>query len=60
MKKKILKRSYGGFEDDPNLNSNRKASAKGKNPKKRLSIYEDFEDGYDDFQSYEKFKKKRK
>ena len=61
MKNKNLKRSNHRFEDENDFNSKRKgAGPKNKGSKKRLSIYEDFEDEEDDFMNYEKFKKKRK
>lgn len=62
MKKKNLKRSNHRFEDETGFNSTRKGAVpkNNKGSKKRLSIYEDFEDEDDDFMNYEKFKKKRK
>ncbi|MBN1984782.1 MAG: hypothetical protein JW761_00695 [Prolixibacteraceae bacterium] len=61
MKKKNLKRSNHRFEDETNFNSIKKAvGSKDKSSKKRLSIYEDFEEDEEDFLHYEKFRKKRK
>ena len=61
MKNKNLKRNHRGFEDESNFGSGNKGSvAKSKASKKRLSIYDDYEDDDDEFVSYEKFKKKHK
>jgi hypothetical protein len=59
MKNKNLKRNYG-FEDDYNFNLKKGSVAKDKGSKKRLSIYEDFQEDEDDFMVHEKFKKKNK
>ena len=60
MKKKILKRGNHRFEGESDFNSSRKGVvSKNKNFKKRLSIYEDFEDD-DELQNQEKFRKKRR
>jgi len=61
MKKKNLKRNNKGFEDDSNFNVGKKgAGAKSKDSKRRLSIYDDYEEDDDEFISYEKFKKRHK
>lgn len=61
MKKKNLKRNRPGFEDDSDFYSGKKSSgAKAKTSKKRLSIYDDYEEEDDDFIAYEKFKKRNK
>ena len=61
MKKKNLKRGNHRFEDESDFNSSRTGvNSKSKSSKKRLSIYEDFEEDDDEFQSREKFRKKRK
>lgn len=61
MKKKNVKGGSHRFDDETDFNSNRKGvSSKSKGSKKRLSIYEDFDEEEDDFSNYEKFKKKRK
>ena len=61
MKKKNLKRGHKGFEDDSNFSSGIKSSGvKSKDSKRKLSIYDDYEEDDDEFISYEKFKKKHK
>ena len=60
MKKKNLKRSHG-FEDDSDFYSGAKgAGAKNKGSKKRLSIYDDYEEDDEEFIAREKFKKRHK
>ncbi len=58
LKMKNMNQNRGrGFEDD---NSPKGSVGKNKSSKKRLSIYEDFEDDDDDYIVHEKFKKKHK
>ncbi|NCB07427.1 MAG: hypothetical protein EOM73_04615 [Bacteroidia bacterium] len=58
--KKNLKKNPSGF-DDNNFFSGKKVSAtKNKGLKKRLSIYEEFEEEDEDFVVREKFKKRNK
>jgi len=59
MKNKNLKRGHS-FEDDYDFNSKKGLGAKDKGSKKRLSIYEDYEEDEDEFTVHEKFKKKHK
>lgn len=60
MKKMNLKRGRRGFEDDYDFNSGNKSSgAKNKGSKKRLSIYEDYEEDDEEFIVREKFKKRK-
>lgn len=61
MKKKIQKRNHSGFEDDYEFKSAKKSRpVKDKSNKKRLSIYDDYDDDEDDFMLNEKFGNKRK
>lgn len=60
MKKKNLKRSHKSFEDESNFSSGKSSVARSKDSKRRLSIYDDYEEDDDEFISYEKFKKKHK
>lgn len=59
MKKKNLNRNYKGFDDESNFNSGKASMPKGKDSKRKFSIYDDYEDE-DEFISYEKFKKRHK
>ncbi len=59
--KKNLKKNPSGFDDGNNFFSGKKVSAlKNKGLKKRLSIYEEFEEEDEDFVVREKFKKRNK
>ena len=58
MKKKISK-SKPGFDNDFDFGRNKKGSGKDKSSKKRLSIYDDYEDDDDLYSSREKFKSRK-
>ena len=60
MKKKNLKRNQKGFDDESKFSSGKNSVPKDKSSKRRLSIYDDYEEDDDEFISYEKFKKKHK
>ena len=61
MKKNNLKRNHSGYIDDyDSINGKKVPGSKGKNSKKKLSIYEDFEEEEDEFEVHEKFKKRPK
>lgn len=61
MKKKHLKSKPSGFEGDYGSNNlNKKVSGKDKSSKKRLSIYDDYEEDDDVFVMREKFKNRHK
>lgn len=60
MKKQNLKRGHESIESD-NFNPGKKASAgKDKSSKRKLSIYDEYEDVDDSYVPYEKFKGRRK
>ena len=58
MKKKFSK-SKPNFEGDYDFNRGKKGSVKDKSSKKRLSIYDDYEEDDDIFSSREKFKSRK-
>ena len=58
MKKQTFKRNPSDFDDS--YNSGKGSVHKDKSSKKRLSIYDEYEDDEDDFMSQEKFKHRRK
>lgn len=60
MKKNIVKKNYSDFDD--NFVQGKKGSvSKDKSSKKRLSIYDEYEEGEDDIYPHqEKFKNHRK
>lgn len=60
MKKKNLKRNQKSFEDESNFSSGKNSAPKNKGTKRRLSIYDDYEEDDDEFISYEKFKRRNK
>ena len=60
MKKKNLKKGHRGFEDDYDLSGKKSAGTKSKGSKRKLSIYDDYEEDDEEFISYEKFKKRHK
>jgi hypothetical protein len=60
MKKKNQKRNHSGFEEDYDFKSSKKQRRlKNKSNKKKLSIYDDYDDE-DDFIINEKFGNRRK
>lgn len=60
MKKNNLKQNHSGYKDDYDSIHGKGIASKNKSLKKRLSIYEDFEEEEEDFEAYEKFKKRHK
>jgi len=61
MKKKNLKKGRKNFEDDYDFNAGKNgAASKSKGSKRKLSIYDDYEEDDDEFIAYEKFKKRHK
>ncbi len=60
MKKKHLKSKPSGSEGDYGSNLSKKVSGKDKSSKKRLSIYDDYEEDDDVFVMREKFKSRHK
>ena len=58
MKKKILKGKSSNFDND--FDYGKKGSGKDKSSKRRLSIYDDYEEDDDVFSSREKFKNRSK
>ncbi len=60
MKKKFSKGRLSDFDGDSNLNHAKKGSGKDKISKKRLSIYDDYEEDDDIYSSHEKFKTRHK
>ena len=58
MKKKISKSKSSGFEGD--FDYGKKGGGKDKSSKKRLSIYDDYEEDDEIFSSREKFKNRNK
>ena len=59
MKKKISKNRSSDFDGDFN-NHGKKGGGKDKSSKKRLSIYDDYEDDDDMYSGHEKFKNRHK
>lgn len=59
MKKKFPK-SKTNFDGDFDFGRNKKGSGKDKSSKKRLSIYDDYEDEIDLYSSQVKFKNRNK
>ena len=59
MKKKHFKGKSSDFDSDY-ANLNKKVSGKDKSSKKRLSIYDDYEEDEDEFIPKEKFKQRHK
>ena len=61
MKKKMLKNKASGFESDSELNGSRKIpSVKNKHSKRKLSIYDEYEDLDDSYEHLEKFNHRHK
>lgn len=60
MKRQNLNNKQSGFESDYGSNPGRKVPGKDKSSKKRLSIYDDYEEDDDEFVSREKFKNRHK
>jgi hypothetical protein len=59
MKKISLKKNYSDFDDSFSLGK-KGAVAKDKSSKKRLSIYDEYEEEDESVQHQEKFKNRRK
>ncbi len=57
--KKNLKKNSSHFEDDNFYSAKKGSVAKNKSSKKRLSIYDEYEDEDEDFMTREKFKKRK-
>jgi len=59
MKKKISKSKSSNFDGDFDFGHGKKGSGKDKSSKKRLSIYDDYEEDDEIFSSREKFKNRK-
>lgn len=59
MKRQNLNNKQSGFENDYSSNLSKKIG-KDKSSKRRLSIYDDYEEDDDEFVSREKFKNRHK
>jgi hypothetical protein len=57
MKKNSIRKNHSDFNDS--YESGKKGSSKDKGSKKRLSIYDEYEEEDDSFQNQEKFKNRR-
>ncbi len=60
MKKKHFKGRSSDYDSDHGSNQNKKVSGKDKSSKRRLSIYDDYEEDDEEFMTREKFKNKHK
>lgn len=60
MKKKISKNKSSNFDKDLDFGHGQKGSGKDKSSKKRLSIYDDYEEDDDMFSNRERFKNRHK
>ncbi|MEZ5102946.1 MAG: hypothetical protein R2757_00495 [Draconibacterium sp.] len=60
MKKKNLKGKPSGFDSDYGVGMGKKVAGKDKSSKKRLSIYDDYEEDDDELMQREKFKNRHK
>lgn len=60
MKKQNLNSKQSSFENDYDSNHGKKGGAKDKSSKRKLSIYDDYEEDDDEFVSREKFKNRHK
>ena len=60
MKKKNLKSKQSGFEGDNSSILNKKVTGKDKSSKRKLSIYDDYEEDDDEFVMREKFRGRHK
>ena len=60
MKKQNLNSNQSSFDSDFGSNSGKKVGAKDKSSKRRLSIYDDYEEDDEEIVSYEKFKSRHK
>lgn len=61
MKKNNLKRNLSGYNNDyDSVFGKSTPTPRSKTSKKRISIYEDFEDDEEETELYEKFKKRHK
>lgn len=59
MMKKNIKKNHSGFEDDSFFSGKKGSIGKDKGSKKRLSIYDEYEEEEEDFVVREKFKKRK-
>ncbi len=59
MKKKFSKGKSSGFDRDFDSGHDKKGSGKDKSSKKRLSIYDDYEEDDDLYSNREKFKNRK-
>lgn len=60
MKKRNLNSKQSNFDRDSDSNSGKKGVAKDKSSKRRLSIYDNYEEEDEEFINYEKFKNRHK
>ncbi len=60
MKKQNLNSKQSSFDSDFGSNAGKKVAGKNKSSKRKLSIYDDYEEDDEEFVSYEKFKNRHK